>query len=105
MSFQVFMEGTGPQGRDRRSPGLSCATPLFARACQCRFIAKLSSLSRLPGSLHLLGLFQFIKRLNSPAHTASGLAGPLWGPPPTFKPILDPTPPQELWEEQEPWTF
>jgi len=35
-------------------------------------------------------------RLNSPAHAASGLVEPLRSPPPTFKLILDPTPPQEL---------
>lgn len=61
MSFSAFGEGSGPQGRGRKSPGLSCATPVLASACQYRFTAKPPVLSRLRESLHLSDPFQFIK--------------------------------------------
>ena len=106
MSFLAFREGTGPQGRGRRSPGLSCATPAFARACQCRLNAKLPTLSRLRVAYTCVIFFSSLKiRLNSPAQTASRLVEPLQGPPPTFKVILEPTHPLELWEVQQSWTF
>lgn len=70
----------GPGGRGRKSPGLSCATPVLASACQCTFIAKPPVLSRLRESLHLTDPFQLIKtRLNNPARTVSGLVEPLLG--------------------------